>query len=177
MRGFSCWVSALRVGDGIELRLTNRTASPERAAQAAAGIANSGFSPEATTTSDDGFPRATLVKWSTFAAIWYGSSPFTTVLLSLPGGGVLSPTRIAWVPLGTVIPFGFRRSSVCEVTAGIESPSVNRIGARTGAADIAPAAITPCQSSLSASTTAGGRVEASPAGNSAEAMPAASATG
>src|SRR4051794_20934243 len=100
-----------------------------------------------------------------------------TVLLSLSGGGVLSPTRIAWAELGTFTPFGFSRSSVWLVTVGIESPSVSRTGARSGAALSAPAAITDCQLPWSASATAGGRVDASPAGKRADATPAASAIG
>ena len=68
MAGCWCAASAVRVTDGIELRCTNSTLSPERAAQAAAGIENSGLSPDATTTLVDGFPRTTELKRSIAAA-------------------------------------------------------------------------------------------------------------
>ncbi len=44
--GRSCSRIAASVGAGIESRLTGSTASPERAAQAAAGMAHSALSPE-----------------------------------------------------------------------------------------------------------------------------------
>src|SRR4051812_31768398 len=106
MFGFSCWVSAVFVGLGIESFFVKRTAVPERAAHAAAGIAYSGFSPDATITSGDGLPAVTLAKWSTFALSSYGSEPLMTVLLSPLGLAVLSPTTIAWAGFGSVIPFG-----------------------------------------------------------------------
>src|SRR3954471_16936255 len=168
MFGFSCWVSAVRVAAGIESRLTNSTASPDRPAQAAAGIAYSGRSPDVTITSGDGLPRATLAKWSTAALSSYGSLPLITVLLRLPGLAVLSPTTIAWAGLGSVMPFGRRRPSVCAVTGGMEPPLVRSTGARSGAAESAPAAITDCQLPWSATTTAGGRVDASVEGKRAE---------
>src|SRR3954471_13393899 len=92
------------------------------------------------------------------------------------GGPGLSPTRIAWAPLASCAPFGFSRSSVSDETGGSESPSVSRIGARNGAETSAAAATAPCQSSLSTSTTAGGRVSSEVEGKTALATPAASAT-
>src|SRR5205814_8778822 len=62
-----------------------------------------------------------------------------------------------------------------EVTGGRLPPSVRRIGARSGADTSAPPATAPCQSSLSTSTTAGGRVSSEVEGKSALATPAASA--
>ena len=59
--------------------------------------------------------------------------------------------------------------------AGRPPPSLRRIGARSGAATSAPAATAPCQSSLSTSTTAGGRVSSEVEGKIALATPAASA--
>ena len=44
--GRSCSRIALRMGAGMELRLTGSTESPERAAQDAAGMAHSALSPE-----------------------------------------------------------------------------------------------------------------------------------
>src|SRR3954462_14869580 len=152
-----------------------RTGSPERAAHAPAGIENSGFSPDATTTSPAGFPRATLVNLSIATATVYGSPPRMRAALSPLGGPGLSPTRIACAPLASCAPFGFSRSSVSELTAGRPPPSLSRIGARSGAATSAPAAMAPCQSSLSTSTTAGGRVSRELDGKSALATPAASA--
>src|SRR4051794_29444171 len=106
MFGFWCWVSAVLVGLGIESFFVNTTAVPARAAHAAAGIAYSGFSPDATITSGDGLPAATLAKWSTFALSSYGSEPLITVLFRPLGLAVLSPTTIACAGLGSVIPFG-----------------------------------------------------------------------
>src|SRR5205807_1796094 len=64
---------------------------------------------------------------------------------------------------------------VSDVTAGRPPPSLSRIGARSGAATSDAAATAPCQSFLSTSTTAGGRVSSELEGNSALATPAASA--
>ena len=68
MFGFSCSRSALRVAAGTEPLRVSSTESPERAAQAAAGIANSACSPEATTTFLDGLPLAAEKKRSMAAA-------------------------------------------------------------------------------------------------------------
>src|SRR4051794_37957226 len=176
MCGFSCCFSAAIVSDGTLSFLVRRTGSPERAAQAAAGSAYSGCSPEATTTSPDGLPFATLENLSTATATAYGLSPLMRAALRPSGGPGLFPTRIAWAPLASCAPFGLSRSSVSEVTGGRESPSVSRIGARRGAVTSAAAATAPCQSSLSTSTTAGGRVSSEVDGKSALATPAASAT-
>src|SRR4051794_28533217 len=175
MCGFSCCFSAAIVSDGTLSFLVRRTGSPERAAQAAAGSAYSGCSPEATTTSPDGLPFATLENLSTATATAYGLSPLMRAALRPSGGPGLSPTRIAWAPLASCAPFGLSRLSVSEVTGGRESPSVSRIGARSGADTSAAAATAPCQSSLSTSTTAGGRVSSDVDGKIALATPAASA--
>src|SRR3954451_5254055 len=84
---------------------------------------------------------------------------------------------MAWAPLASCAPFGLSPSSVSELTAGRPPPSLSRIGARSGAATSAPAATAPCQSSLSTSTTAGGRVSSDDDGKIALATPAASAAG
>src|SRR3954463_2319975 len=175
MCGFSCSFSAAAVSDGTLSFLVNRTGSLERAAHAAAGSAYSGDSPEATTTSPDGLPFATLENLSTATATAYGLSPLMRAALRPSGGPGLLPTRMAWAPLASWAPFGLGRSSVSEVTGGSESPSVSRIGARSGADTSADAATAPCQSSLSTSTTAGGRVSSDDEGKTALATPAASA--
>src|SRR4051812_12248176 len=177
MLGFWCSASAFFVGSGIESRFVNSTESPERAAQAAAGSAYSGFSPEATTTSPEGRPFATLEYLSIANATEYGSGapPRTAALLRPFGGPGFGPIRIACALLAREAPFGLSRSSVSDVTAESEPPSVRRIGARSGAAVSGAAATAPCQSSLSTSTTAGGLVSSVDAGNTALATPAASA--
>jgi hypothetical protein len=81
MLGRSCSRSALRTGAGTDSPRIGSTAFPERAAQAAAGIANSGLSPDTTTTFFDGSPRAAEKKRSIAAARSYGSSPSITASL------------------------------------------------------------------------------------------------
>src|SRR5438093_7443018 len=163
------------VAGGSVSRFVNSTGSPARAAQPAAGTEYSGFSPDATITSPDGFPRATLENLSIATATAYGSAPRMRAAFSPFGGPGFSPTRIACAPLASCAPLGFSRSSVSEVTGGRPPPSVSRIGARSGAETSAAPATAPCQSSLSTSTTAGGRVSSEVEGNSALATPAASA--
>src|SRR3954463_2761817 len=175
MCGFSCCLRAAAVALGRLSFFVSRIGSPERAAQAAAGSAYSGCSPEATTTSPDGLPFATLENLSTATATAYGLSPLMRAALRPSGGPGLFPTRIAWAPLASCAPFGLSRSSVSEVTGGSESPSVSRIGARSGADTSADAATAPCQSSLSTSTTAGGRVSRLEDGKSALATPGGAA--
>src|SRR4051812_21389187 len=175
MCGRWCSFSAASVAGGTESRFVNRTGSPERADQAAAGIAYSGFSADTTSTSPDGFPRATLENLSIATATANGSPPRMRAAFRPFGGPGFSPTRIACAPLAFWEPFGLRRSSVSEVTVGSESPSVSRIGACSGSATSAPDATAPCQSSLSTSTTAGGRVSSEDEGKIALATPAASA--
>jgi hypothetical protein len=68
MLGLSRAASALRVAAGTLSRWVSSTASPERAAHAAAGIANSACSPDTTTTFFDGSPRAAEKKRSIAAA-------------------------------------------------------------------------------------------------------------
>src|SRR4051812_11671069 len=177
MCGFWCCLSAAIVGGGRVSFLVKSTGSPERAAYPAAGTPYSGFSPDATTTSPDGLPGATLENLSIATATVYGSPPRMRAAFSPFGGPGLSPTSIACAPLASCAPFGFSRLSVSEVTAGSPPPSLSRIGARSGAATSAPAATAPCQSSLSTSTIAGGRVSSELDGNTALATPAASAAG
>ena len=64
------WAGQRALGGGrdLVLRLTNRIESPERAAQAAAGIAYGARSPVVTITSADGLPLAAEKKRSTAAA-------------------------------------------------------------------------------------------------------------
>ncbi len=68
MSGFECSIRALRVAGGSESFSVRSTESPERAAHAAAGMAYSGCSPEATITSADGLPLAAEKKRSMAAA-------------------------------------------------------------------------------------------------------------
>ena len=68
MFGFWCSLSAASVAAGTESFFVNSTVSPERADQAAAGIEYSGDSPDATITSPDGLPLATLENLSTATA-------------------------------------------------------------------------------------------------------------
>src|SRR3954449_19401 len=177
MCGRWCCFRAASVAGGTESRFVNSTGSPERADHAAAGIANSGLSADTTSTSPDGLPLATLENLSIATATAKGSPPRMRAALSPFGGPGFSPTRIAWAPLASWAPFGLSRSSVSDVTEGSESPSVSRIGALSGSPTSAPAATAPCQSSLSTSTTAGGRVSSDDDGKIALATPAASATG
>src|SRR4051794_12386308 len=177
MCGRWCCFSAASVVGGTESRFVKSTGSPERADHAAAGIAYSGLSADTTSTSPAGFPRATLENLSIATATAYGSAPRMRAAFRPLGGPGFSPTRIAWAPLASWAPFGLRRSRVSDVTDGSEPPSVSRIGARSGFATSAPAATAPCQSSLSTSTTAGGRVSSEDEGKIALATPAASAAG
>ena len=68
-------VQRLAIGAGIAALPTGSAASPERAAQAAAGIAHSGWSAEYRTTSADGAARAAETKRSIAAARSNGVSP------------------------------------------------------------------------------------------------------
>ena len=70
---------------------------------------------------------------------------------------------------------GFRRLSVSAVTAGSSPPSESSSGAPIGLAASAAAVTPACQSSLSTSTTAVGRVASLVPGKTALATPAASA--
>ena len=134
MLGSGWALIALAVAAGMESRLVSSTESPERAAQAAAGMANSGFSPDATTTLALGFPRAAEKKRSIAAARSYSSSPSSTAVLKPSGRAGLSPIRITWASLDRSEPVGLRRLSVSSVTAGSSSPSEIRIGAPIGRA-------------------------------------------
>src|SRR2546429_2468844 len=133
MLGWECDSSALRVGTGTESFFTNRTGSPERAAQAAAGIAQDDCSPETTSTSGVGPPATPLSNLSTPWAIVYGSLPWIAPLLTPPpGAGGRSPTRIALIPCASGWPVGFRRPMAELVAPGNESPSLRRMGAWSG---------------------------------------------
>ena len=123
---------ALAVAAGTESRLVSSTESPEREAQAAAGMANSGFSPEATTTLALGLPRAAEKKRSIDAARSYSSLPSSTAVLKPSGRAGLSPMRMTCASLDRSEPVGLRRLSVSSVTAGSSSPSEIRIGAPMG---------------------------------------------
>src|SRR2546421_5810217 len=139
MLGWECDSSALRVGAGTESFFTNRTGSPERAAHAAAGIAQDDCSPEATSTSGVGLPATPLSNLSTPSAIVYGSLPWIAPLLTPPpGAGGRSPTRIALIPCASGWPVGFRRPMAELVAPGNESPSLRRMGAWSGGAASAP---------------------------------------
>src|SRR5215218_5450649 len=96
MSGFSCAVIALIVALGTLSRRANRTESPERAAQAAAGIAYAACSPEATITCGDGLPRIAVKKRSIAAAVAYGSAAVILPLFMPEGAGGLGPMRITW---------------------------------------------------------------------------------
>src|SRR5438876_261080 len=177
MLGWECDSSALRVGTGTESFFTNRTGSPERAAQAAAGIAQDDCSPETTSTSGVGLPATPLSNLSTPCAIVYGSLPWIAPLLTPPpGAGGRSPTRIALIPCASGWPVGFSRPMAELVAPGNESPSLRRMGAWSGGPVSTAAAIPACHWPLSTSVTAFGRLAALEEGNSAVATPAASVT-
>ena len=170
MKIFGCWwrSSAAFVAVGIASRSTNRTGSPDFAAQPAAGAANSGFSLPTTTTWSDERPRASLSTASICAATSAGVLPVTSVAFS-PLGSATSPTRMTCASPASFEPVGASASSALCVASGRSPPSVSRTGAPIGSAKRAAAATPPCQSSESTSATAFGRVAASVAGYTARA--------
>src|SRR5919202_5521272 len=112
MLGLEWERSALTIGPGTELRLTGRTLSPPREAQAAAGTANSAFSPDTASTSGDALPRTAEKKRSIAAARSYWSEPGMTAVRKPEGRAVLSPTRITCASFERSEPLGFSRPSV-----------------------------------------------------------------
>src|SRR4051795_11743780 len=177
MSGLSWAAIACIVARGTRLRFVNSTESPERAAQAAAGIAYGACSPEATITCGDGLPRIAVKKRSTAAAVAYGSVPVILPLFIPDGADGLVPMRMTCASRAKSAPTGLRRSIASEVAAGSLSPSLARSGAPSGCAFSTEPATAPCQSFLSTSTTACGRSLGVVAGNTAAATPARSATG
>ena len=169
--GFSCSRSALRVAAGSSSASVSRTASPERAAQAAAGIAYSAFSPEATTTSWRACPWRPRRSGRWRRPARRGPCPRSPPSCSPRAGPARrrcgSPGR-PWrgrspglEPLERVL--GDRGQLVA---VGDQERRADRAGRR------ARTAVTPaCQSSLSTSTTAVGRWRRSWPGNTALATP------
>src|SRR5256885_10240334 len=104
MSGRSCALIARAVADGRLLRLAKSTESPERAAHAAAGIANADCSPDATITCGDGFPRSAVKKRSIAAAVAYGSEPEILPLFRPGGAGGFVPMRITCASLARSAP-------------------------------------------------------------------------
>ncbi len=82
-----------------------------------------------------------------------GSSPAIDTVRSPPGSPPV-PRRMACAPAAAGEPFGASASSVSAVSFGVSPLSVNRIGARSGAAIRTDPASAARQSSLSASATA-----------------------
>ena len=156
MAGCSWRRSACRVAGGTALRDVNSTASPDFAAQAAAGIANSGWSADAITTLRDGLPATSVRNASIAAASLAGSLPMMRRARRSPGARA-SPISIACAPRTAGAPVGLSVSSAVEVARGRLSPFVSRIGARSGGAISTDAAMPPRQSSLSTSVTTRGR--------------------
>src|SRR3954469_25510919 len=99
MFGRSCAARARWVAGGISFCLTNRTLSPERAAQAAAGIAYGARSPVVTMTSSDGLPLRAEKKRSIAAAVSYGFLPLRLAGLKPWGARGLGPTSTTCAPL------------------------------------------------------------------------------
>src|SRR5436853_2222954 len=160
----------------MALRVTNSTGSPPLAAHAAAGMANSARSPEATTTASAGLPATRAANRSTDAATANGFDPGTRAARSPPGAGT-EPTRITWAPPSWRAPVGSRAPSAFLVASGSEPDPVSSVGARSGR-DISTDAATPdCQSPESTSATARGRALDSSGVNTAWATAAASAVG
>ena len=89
MFGRSCLAIAARVADGSAFLPLNSTASPDFAAQAAAGIANRGSSAGATITFGDGSPVARVRNSSMAAASRNLSLPWIGTGAQVAGcGGV-----------------------------------------------------------------------------------------
>src|SRR3954454_23482952 len=132
MSGLSWAAIACIVARGTRLRFVNSTESPERAAQAAAGIAYGACSPEATITCGDGLPRIAVKKRSIAAAVAYGSAPAILPLFKPDGAGALGPMRITCASRAKSAPDGLSRLSTSEVAAGRVLPSEANIGASSG---------------------------------------------
>src|SRR5438309_6674680 len=105
-----------------------------------------------------------------------GSFPFTGAVRSPEGAGV-SPIWMTWAPARLRDPRGDRAFSAVAVTSGSDPGPESSSGARTGPAMKTEAASAASQSSLGASTTAGGLVPGAAEGYTANATPAASAVG
>src|SRR3954453_7116076 len=94
MSGLSCAAIACIVAVGTRFCCVYRTESPERAAQAAAGMAYGACSPEATITCGDGLPRIAVKKRSIAPAVAYGSAALIFPLFIPDGAGGLGPMRM-----------------------------------------------------------------------------------
>src|SRR3954454_3314565 len=106
MSGFSWAASACMVAFGTAPLRVKRIESPDRAAQAAAGIANGACSPEATITCGDGLPRIAVKKRSIAAAVAYGSVAAILPLFNPDGAGGFGPMRITCASRARSDPFG-----------------------------------------------------------------------
>src|SRR5919204_2427388 len=176
MFGWSWRRRAERVKAGIAFCFTNSTLSPERAAHAAAGMANPGCSPLVTTTSPLGLARATEKKRSIPDATSYTSPPGTMAVLYPDTWAALSPMRMIWAFWARGEPAGLRRLRASLDTAGSLPPLLKRTGMPSGWAMSTDAAIAPCQLLLSTMATACGRLSGDVAGKTALTAPATSAT-
>src|SRR4051812_1551697 len=106
-------------------------------------------------TRSDAFPCAAARNASTARASAYGLEPLMSVVLR-PATVATSPTRITWAPPAALDPVGCSALSADSDAAGSEVPSLSRIGAPTGLANSAEAAIPARQSPLSTKVTAAG---------------------
>src|SRR5215212_2022204 len=132
MSGFWCAAIACIVALGTLVRFVKSTESPDRAAQAAAGIAYGASWPEATITCGDGLPRIAVKKRSMAAAVAYGSAAEIFPLFIPGGAGGLDPIRITWTSRARLAPRGFSRAITSDVAVGSLSPSLAGRGAPSG---------------------------------------------
>ena len=132
MRGFGCALIALRVSAGSESLSVHSTGSPDRAAQPAAGIANSGLSAGATTTDPDGSPATCDCSLSIAWASDDELAPGISLMRLLSGLAAASPMRITCAPSSCWAPDGASSSSASALAVGSSPPSEKRIGACSG---------------------------------------------
>ena len=158
-----------RLRQRFGLRVENRV--PERAAQAAAGIANAGFAAGATITCAGGPPRS-LSRTFAIVAAASGPAPWIRVVWS-PSGAAASPIANAWAPCAGPEPAGSSDWIASSVASGTSSAFEISSGALIGSAISTEAATALCQSASSTRTTASGRCSGACDGNTASATPAA----
>src|SRR6058998_1718683 len=118
-------------------------------------MAKGALSAEATITRSDDFPRVAARNASIARASANGLAPFTSVVF-MPLAVATSPTRMIWAPPAALEPVGASALSAELDAPGSELPSLSRIGAPTGLANSADAAIPARQSPLSTNVTADG---------------------
>ena len=135
-------------------------------------MANGALSADAMITRSDALPCEAARNASISRASANGFAPLTSVVF-MPPAVATSPTRMTWAPPAAFEPVGASALSAESDAPGSDVPSLSRIGAPTGAANRAAAAIPARQSPLSTNVTALG----CDAGNTACATAAAFATG